>query len=242
MIEIFNQDCMEFLETLENGSVDLILTDPPYNISGNKKLYRDYRNGEPRPISFDFGEWDYNFDPIPFLELAKIKLNEYGSMIIWTSEQLFPIYRQWFAENMYPKQLLIWVKQNPIPQFRLVGYRQATELAFWASNGKISKDNPNFIFQTQQEMTNVFFEPIVQGKERTDHPTQKPLSIFNQLVRTHCKQGGLVVDPFLGSGTTAVACAITDRNFKGCELDKKYFEIAKQRVHLVERENQFRLF
>ena len=242
MIEIFNQDCMEFLETLENESVDLILTDPPYNISGNNKLYRDYRSGEHRDISFDFGEWDYNFNPIPFLELAKTKLNKYGSIIVWTSEQLFPIYRQWFAENMYPKQMFIWVKQNPIPQFRLIGYRQATEIAYWASNGKITKDNPNFIFQTQKEMTNVFFEPIVAGKERTEHPTQKPLSIFTQLVRTHCREGGLVVDPFLGSGTTAVACAMTDRNFKGCELDKKYFDIAQQRVDLVKTENSMRLF
>ena len=122
-----------------------------------------------------------------------------------------------------------------------MGYRQATELAYWASNGKLSKDNPNFLFQAQREMTNVFYAPVVQGKERTEHPTQKPLSIFTQLVRTHCRQGGLVIDPFLGSGTTAVACATTDRNFKGCELDEKYFKIAQERVNMVTQENSFRL-
>ena len=110
MIEIFNQDCMDFLNTLEDDSVDLVLTDPPYNVSGKRKFYRDYKSGEQRDISFDFGEWDYNFDPIPFLDLAKTKLNKYGSIIVWTSEQLFPVYRQWFAENMYPKQMFVWVK------------------------------------------------------------------------------------------------------------------------------------
>jgi DNA modification methylase len=131
---------------------------------------------------------------------------------------------------MYPKQLLIWVKTNPIPQFRLVGYRQATELMFWALKNKNKKNNPNFLFKGQREMTNVFYAPIVGGKERTSHPTQKPLSITEKIISTHCREGGVVLDPFLGSGTTAVAAQRLKRNFIGIEISSEYCKIANDRL------------
>lgn len=240
--KLYNADCMEILKQIPDSSIDLILTDPPYNISGNTRLHRMSSTGKAMDIDMDFGEWDYNFDPVPFLEESKRVLNDYGSIIVWTSEQLYGTYRNWCEENMYPKQLLVWVKQNPVPQFRKVGYRQATELAFWASKGKLGKDNPNFIFQTQQEMTNVFLAPVVAGDERTEHPTQKPLSIFTQLVNTHCRKGGIVLDPFMGSGTTGVAAISAEREFIGIELDEKYFEIAKARIGKATRKAEARLW
>lgn len=240
MTQLYNADCMDILKTIPDNSIDLVLTDPPYNISSKRKLFRS--NSTLEPISYDFGEWDYNFDPIPFLNEVKRVLNEYGNLVVWTSEQLFPTYRNWCGENLHPKQLLVWVKENPVPQFSMLGYRQATEIAFWASKGKITKDNPNFIFQTQSEMTNVFYAPVVSGRERVDHPTQKPLSIFTQLVNTHCKKGGMVLDPFMGSGTTGVACVDTGRNFIGIELSEKYFNIAKQRIDNSEHMSKLRLF
>ena len=230
MLDLRLGDCLEELKKIPDESVDLVFTDPPYNVSGKNKLYRDYRSGKSGDISFDFGEWDYDFDPIPFLQECKRVLRKDGSIIVWTSEQLFPVYRTWFAENMYPKQLFVWVKENPLPQFRLCGYRQATELMYWAAKGKIGKNNPNFIFQAQKEMTNVFYAPIVSGEERTEHPTQKPLSITIQIIKTHCREGGVVLDPFMGSGTTGVACKLLNRNFIGIEIDETYFNISKNRI------------
>ena len=136
--KIYNMDCLEGMKQLPDESVDLVFTDPPYNISQKGKIFRDYRNGKNGDINMDFGEWDYGFDMIPFLQEAKRVLKENGSVIVWTSEQLYGDYRKWFAENMYPKQLLVWVKTNPLPQFRLVGYRQATELMFWRLHWKVS--------------------------------------------------------------------------------------------------------
>jgi len=236
--KIYNMDCLEGMKQLPDESVDLVFTDPPYNISQKGKIFRNYRNGKNGDINMDFGEWDYGFDMIPFLQEAKRILKENGSVIVWTSEQLYGDYRKWFAENMYPKQLLVWVKTNPLPQFRLVGYRQATELMFWALKKKNTKDNENFIFSTQKEMTNVFYHHIVGGKERTKHPTQKPLKIIKQIVKTHCKVGGIVLDPFIGSGTTAVACVQTGRNFIGYEINKEYYDIAVGRIQSAKSQTQ----
>lgn len=227
---LIHGDCLEEMKKLSDKSVDLVFTDPPYNISQKNKIFRDYRSGKRGDIRMDFGSWDYGFETEPFLKESKRVLRDDGSVIVWTSEQLYGKYRDWFEKNMYPKQLLVWVKNNPLPQFRLVGYRQATELMFWALKNKNTKDNPNFLFQSQREMTNVFHAPIVGGKERTSHPTQKPLSITKKIIQRHCKKGGLVLDPYMGSGTVGVACKEMDRRFVGIEIDEKYFKIAERRV------------
>ena len=72
--------------------------------------------------------------------------------------------------------------------------------------------------------------PIVGGKKRTEHPTQKPLEIIRTWVENSCPEGGIVLDPFMGSGTTGVACVQTGRNFIGIEIEPKYFEIAEKRI------------
>jgi site-specific DNA-methyltransferase (adenine-specific) len=227
---IIHGDCLEILPQIESGTVDLIFTDPPYNISQKNKIFRDYRNGKEGNIVMDFGEWDYDFDMIPFLLESKRILKETGSVIVWTSEQMYGKYREWFAKHMYPKQLLVWVKTNPLPQFRLVGYRRATELMFWALKNKNTKNNENFLFSTQKEMNNVFYAPIVGGIERTDHPTQKPLSITSKIIQTHCQVGGIVLDPFAGSGTTLVAAKNLGRRYIGIEKEEKYYNIAVDRI------------
>lgn len=231
--KIVQGDCIEIMKQIPDESIDLIFTDPPYNISQPKKIFRDYRNGKRADIKMDFGKWDYGFSIEPFLKEAKRVLRADGSIIVWTSEQLYGKYRKWFEENMYPKQLLVWVKTNPLPQFRLVGYRQATELLFWALKNKNKKNNPNFLFQGQKEMTNIFYAPIVGGKERTKHPTQKPLSITKKIIQTHCRKNGIVLDPFLGSGTTAVACKQLERNFIGIEKEENYVRISEARLKAI---------
>ncbi len=228
--QIIEGNYLEIIKEIPNKSIDLVFTDPPYNISQKKKIFRDYRSGKRGDINFDFGEWDYNFDPIPFLEEAKRVLRDDGSIIVWMGEQIFAIYRTWFEKNMHPKQLLIWEKTNPIPSFRLVGYRQTTELMYWATKNKLKKNCPNFLFQKQEEMKNVFHAPIVGGRERTKHPTQKPLSICQEIIKRHCREGGIVLDSFTGSGTIPLAAKNLNRNFIGIEISKEYCDIAKQRL------------
>ena len=233
--KILQGDCLEIMKDIPDNSIDLVFTDPPYNISQHKKIFRDYRSGKRADIKMDFGEWDYGFEIEPFLKEAKRVLRDDGSIIVWTSEQLYGKYREWFGKNMYPKQLLVWVKINPLPQFRLVGYRQATELLFWALKNKNTKNNPNFLFQTQKEMKNVFYAPIVGGRERTEHPTQKPLSVTEEIIKRHCRKDGIILDPFMGSGTTAVAAKKLGRNYIGIELNPDYIKIAEARIKAIQQ-------
>jgi len=247
-------DCMDILPQLPPESVDLHFWDIPYNISCKTKIFRDYRqaNGTKKSanISFNFDEksekqWDHDFDPIPILDASIASLHSTGSWIIWCSEQQYGTLRQWGLDRgFHPRQMIIWVKSNPLPQFRLTGYRQATEIAIqiskepekithlmiWIAKGPIGRKNPNFIFTHQNEMTNVIYAPIVSGKEKTGHPTQKPLSVCQKIIKTHCKTGGTVFDGFSGSGTSAEAAYSLRRNFIAVEQQDCWNKIAQQRI------------
>jgi len=91
---VIQGDCLEVMKQIPDNSIDLIFTDPPYNISKKNKIFRDYRSGKNGNISMDFGEWDYNFQIEPFLIESKRVLRDDGSIIVWTSEQLFGRYRK----------------------------------------------------------------------------------------------------------------------------------------------------
>lgn len=240
---IYNMDALEFLRILPDKSIDLLFCDPPYNVSHSGKIFKDYRRktGDQvhSVISYDYGEWDYNYDPIPFLNEASRVLIDGGSFVIWTSEQLYGVYRQWAedTEGMLAKQMLIWIKSNPVPNFRKVSHRQATELMIWISKGPIGTKNPNFIFTTQQDSVNYKFAPICGGKERLrrpdtgkTHPNQKPLSICEWIIKMHCKEGGIVVDPYCGVGSIPAAAKNTGRKFIGNDLDPIYVDMARSRL------------
>jgi site-specific DNA-methyltransferase (adenine-specific) len=92
--KIFCEDCLEGMKKIPDNSVDLVFTDPPYNISQKGKIFKDYRNGKNKDINMDFGEWDYEFNMIPFLQETKRVLKDNGSIIVWTSEQLYKNYRK----------------------------------------------------------------------------------------------------------------------------------------------------
>lgn len=235
----YNMDAVEFLKQLPDKSVDLVFTDPPYNVSQKKKIYRDYRSGRHAHIEYDYGEWDYNYDPTPFLSESRRVLVDGGSLIIWTSEQLYGTYRDWAerTDGMLAKQMLIWIKSNPVPNFRKVSKRQATELMIWISKGPISKSNPNFIFTTQEESLNWKKAPICGGKERLkrpdtgkSHPNQKPLSMCKWIIEAHCRPDGLIIDPYCGVGSIPAAAIQTGRHFIANDLDPVYISMSRKRL------------
>ena len=228
--QVVQGDCLEVMKGMPDKCVDLVLTDPPYNISQKNKIYRDYRSGKRADISFDYGEWDYGFNILPVLEESKRLLKQYGQWIVFCAEQQIGMYRKWLGDNGHFKQILIWEKTNPLPQFRKCGYRQATEIMMWAYREKPTKKEQHFNFLLQEEMKNIFRFPICGGNERTEHPTQKPLKLVQELLKRHSFENDLILDPFLGSGTTAVAAKQLGRNFIGIEINEKYCKIARDRL------------
>jgi DNA modification methylase len=229
---LVHDDCFNYLKQIKNKSIDLILVDPPYLISksSNFKNYSDKANSDIitkyGKHSIDFGDWDKeDIDwNLLFKEYYRI-LKDGGTLIffydIWKSTMIKDI-----ADLCKFKQPRIcqWQKTNPVPINSKINYlSNATEYFFTFIKGK----KPTF----HSEYDNgVYRYPLCHGKERLEHPTQKPLSLIMDLVKKHSNEGDLVLDTFAGTGTTGEACLMLKRNYILIERDENYFSLIKNRL------------
>ena len=241
--KIYNQDCLELMKDIPDKSVDLVLTDPPYNLDFSKydsltdKTGRKFHHTENT-------KWDLkeNFDLKEiskklFKEFDRI-LKESGSIIIFGCQEWAYYYYEPAIENNFDlKCQIIWIKSNPIPQIRHKNYRSAHENIVWFARYNPKKVPITFNFINQKEMKNVFEYPILGGKERLRdkdnqalHPTQKQLDLIRKLVSIHSNEKDLVIDCFAGLGTTAVACKQLNRDFICGDISKEYCDIANKRL------------
>lgn len=138
-----------------------------------------------------------------------------------------PIINMLTANDYTVKDLIKWIKNNPMPRNRDRRYVQDTEYAIWAvkNGGKWTFNRPSDKPYLRAE----YHYPIVPGSQRL-HPTQKPVALMGDLVRVHTNPGDIVLDPFMGSGSTGVACRQLNREFIGIEKDPISWKIAKDRV------------
>jgi len=229
-------DCLEVMKYIPDKSVDLVLTDPPYNISRPmvidrtklKKLYR------PSKLSYDFGEWDkWDYDTFTnflwdWIRQVYRVLKKDGQFYTFCSkERMETIWNIWEALGGKPKNIIVWVKPHSAPNFQKT-WHNVTEFIFYGQKEKFKPLN----FGSHKEIYNAIFCPNISvfRKENTPHPTQKPLKVIKKLINVSSKEDDLILDPFLGSGTTAVAAKHLKRNFIGIEIDEKYCEIARKRL------------
>ena len=229
---IINGDCFEELKKLDSGSVDLIIIDPPYNISRNSN-FKSYSEGTSKElvtkyagISIDFGDWDkqdLNWDSL-FYEYYRI-LKKSGTIVIfydiWKSNEI----KESAELNKFKQPRVgMWMKTNPVPINSKLNYlSNATEFFFTFVKGK--KPTFHSVYDN-----GVYRYPICHGKERYDHPTQKPLALISDIINKHSNEGDVVLDNFAGTGTTAHACILNNRNYIVIERDDKYFDILKSRI------------
>ncbi|MCF8013177.1 site-specific DNA-methyltransferase [Candidatus Woesearchaeota archaeon] len=226
-------DCLEYLKTLPDNSVDLVVTDPPYNVSQKANIKYGNLN-----IVKNFGEWDFGFDPEPVMAELKRVLKPKGQIFVFCSTEQIPQYMAIFKQNWFFRNLLVWCKTNPAPRLSKTNFVFANEYILYAINDPETKPGQvTFNFQGHKEMHNTLITSALQGKERLRdenhkavHPTQKPLSILRKLIEIASNRGDIVLDPFMGVGSTAVACKETGRNFLGCDLDKIYHAISLKRI------------
>ena len=178
------------------------------------------------PPKTDFGEWDkkeIDFFTV-FKEFYRV-LKPSGTIVcffdIWKMQYL----KQIAEENKFKQfRLIRWDKTNPVPVNSKLNYlSNATEYALTCVKG----GKPTF---HSEYNPGIFKYPICSGKERTEHPTQKPVSLMRDLLDIHTNEGDTVLDAFMGSGSTGIACKNLNRNFIGIELDENYFNIAKERI------------
>jgi len=223
-MNLIQGDCLKIMENLiEQGvTVDAIITDPPYNIARDNNFHTMGRKG------IDFGEWDKDFDLFSWIDKGVQLLNKDGSMIIFNDwKNLGDICNYAESKGMIVKDMLRWEKSNPMPRNRDRRYITDYECAIWLVN-----KNAKWVFNRTDEKYQrpKFVGSLTPQNERTGHTTQKPVYLMEELIKIHTNQKDLVLDPFMGSGTTGIACKNLNRNFIGIELDDKYFKIAKERI------------
>ncbi|MDH2997613.1 DNA methyltransferase [Pasteurellaceae bacterium LFhippo2] len=226
-IQLFHNDCMQqMLELQEKGiKVDHIITDPPYAISAENNFHT---MNNPRK-GVDFGDWDWGFDPTIWLDRAMPLLNENGSMIIFCSYRFISqITNKIESLGGVVKDILVWQKANPMPRNINRRYVQDMEFMLWAVKSKKTK----WIFNKPEDkpyQRGFFQTPTLLGKERTAHPTQKPIALMKEIIQLHTHSEQVILDPFMGVGSTGVASVMLNRQFIGCEQNIRWFEIAKER-------------
>lgn len=208
-----------------NVKVNHIITDPPYNISheNNFNTLKCPRQG------VDFGEWDKNFDLFSWIPKYEKILEKNGSMIIFCSYRYISFIIKTMEEsNLEVKDVLVWKKSNPMPRNIERRYVQDMEFAIWGV-----KKGAKWVFNKDKKkpyMRSIFETSTVSGNERTSHPTQKSLQLMQDIIKIHTNENDVVIDPFMGSGTTGLACLNLNRRFIGIELDKNYFNLSIDRL------------
>lgn len=224
MIKLIQGDCIEMMRTLPDQSIDAIITDPPYNIAKKNNFKTMGRAG------IDFGEWDKGFDLFSYIDEIPRILSKNGSVVIFNDwKNIGNIARYCEEKGLVIKDLLRWKKTNPMPRNRDRRYITDYEVAVWCVNKK-SKWTFNRLSDTYQRPE--FVGSLTSGKEKTSHSTQKPLWLMEEILKIHTNENDTVLDMFMGSGTTMVACQNLNRNGIGIELDKDYFKIAEKRIDL----------
>jgi DNA modification methylase len=224
-------DSYELMKDLPAQSIDLILTDPPYNLSqystGNIKL--SWR----KDINNDLADWDKKtFDPSEWLREFKRVLKPTGNIFAFTSYNLLGKWHEVFDPEFDTFQFMVWHKTNPAPKIRRAGFLNSCELVVCVWN-----KGHTWNFSNQRDMHNFIETPICMGKERLKnpkHPTQKPVKVLEHIIKIASNAGETVLDPFMGVGSTGVAAVKNARKFLGIEIDKKYFAAAKRRMRSIQ--------
>jgi len=232
MISLYKGDCLEVMDKLiaDGVKVDAVITDPPYNIARANNFHTMGRAG------IDFGEWDKDFDLFSYIDLAYKLLSPDGSIVIFNDwKNLGDIVKYAESLGFVCKDMIRLEKSNPMPRNRDRRYITDYECAVWLTMPKAK-----WIFNRQSE---TYERPRFIGSvEKGLHPTQKNTNLMEWLVNIHTNENHTVLDPFMGSGTTGVACVNTNRNFIGIEMDDKYFEIATKRIGDAKNECNSKLF
>jgi DNA modification methylase len=247
---IIQGDCIEALQKIPAGSVDLVFADPPYNMQLKNALYRP-NNTKVDGVDdawdkFDsFSDYD-NFCAAWLTECRRV-LKDTGS--IWVIGSYHNIFRAgtvmlnlgfWILNDV------TWYKTNPMPNFMGRRFTNATETLLWCSKGEHYKKytfNHKIMkkYNGDKQMTSVWYTGLCTGGERLKgadgkkaHSTQKPEELLKRVILSTTKQGDIVLDPFFGTGTTGAVAKKLKRNYVGIEKEAEYAALAERRISAIQ--------
>ena len=213
--QMIHGDALNLLPKLPKSSVRLLLTDPPYNVSRKNNLQSMNRKG------VSFGNWDVGFDQLEWITLAEPSLMPGASIIIWNDwKNLGSIANFLESIKIIPKRMLTLVKSNPFPRNLSRSFVQATEHALWAV-----KAGDKWVFNKSKDKgyeNGVFRAPV----QKASHPTKKSDALFEEIISILSNENDLILDPFVGGGTTAYAAEKLNRKHISFEKDNSYYREA----------------
>jgi site-specific DNA-methyltransferase (adenine-specific) len=231
---ISNNDSLKITKLMKDNSIDLILTDPPYNI-GKFMHDRNTNMGKLRKNHFSATDWDnLEFDEWvtkmdEFLEESARIIKYGGSMIIFMSLiKIETIIKLAEKHKFYYKTTGIWHKKNPMPRNMNLHFINSTEAWIYFTFKKRTG-----VFNNNNKAIHDFFETGLTPKNEKrfgSHPTQKPEKLIETFVKLLSNKGDIIFDPFMGSGTIGKVALNLDRIFYGIEISKEYYEITKKRL------------
>ncbi len=242
--KIINGDSLEELKKIPRETFNLIFADPPYNLQLKSELTRPDRS----KVNAVNDKWDKfenfkNYDDFTYEWLSECKRILKKDGAIWVIGSYHNIFRVGTAIQNLGYWILndvIWNKNNPMPNFRGTRFTNAHETLIWASKSEKSKYTFNYqslkCLNDDLQMRSNWDLPICNGSERLKkdgkkiHSTQKPEALLHRILLATTNKNDLILDPFLGSGTTATVAKKLGRNYFGIEKEKIYFKAAEHRL------------
>lgn len=216
--EVYNMDCMEAIKLLDDNSIDLVVMDPPYLLNLNKIKNTSSINNYANEL---MGLKD-GFD-LKVLDMLIPKMKKIN-MYIYCSKRQVKDLIEYFINKDCNYEILTWHKQNPSPLINN-NYLPDTEYVIFAREKGVK------LYGSYHTKRKYYISGVNQiDKKKYKHPTIKPLPFIENHIINSSKEGDLILDCYCGSGTTLVGAIETNRKFIGFEIDKNYYEIAKQRV------------
>ena len=244
-------DSLKELQKISAQSVDMVFSDPPYNLQLSKTLYRP----DSTKVSGVNDDWDkfnnfHDYDVFTKKWLSEVKRILKPDGCLWVIGSYHNIYRIGYVLqnlNFWILNDMIWRKTNPMPNFKGTRFTNAHETLIWAANSKCSKYTFNYqtmklLNGNKQMRSDDWLINICSGQERLKntnnkklHNTQKPEELLLRVVLSSTNPGDLVLDPFFGTGTTGVVCKKLGRKFIGIEKNATYIKEAKKRILKVNK-------
>ena len=248
--QVIAGDCIDVMNSLPAGSVDLIFADPPYNL----QLKGDLHRPDNSKVDAVDDHWDqfnsfraYDEFTTAWLKAARRLLKPNGAIwVIGSYHNIFRVGASLQNEGFWILNDVVWRKSNPMPNFRGKRFTNAHETMIWAGKSEDSKYTFNYealkALNEGIQMRSDWVLPICTGHERMKdeqgdkaHPTQKPQSLLHRVLVGSTNPGDVVLDPFFGTGTTGAVAKMLGREFIGIEREASYRAVAEKRIASVRK-------
>jgi len=250
--QIIQGDCILAMNSLPAASIDLVFADPPYNLQLQNELHR------PNMTKVDAvdDQWDkfesfevYDEFTRAWLSSCKRVLKKSGTIwVIGSYHNIFRVGTIMQDLGFWMLNDVVWIKTNPMPNFRGVRFTNAHETLIWASTGQGARYTFNHqamkgLNEDKQMRSDWWIVPLATGSERLRdengdkaHSTQKPEALLYRVILASSNPGDVVLDPFMGSGTTGVVAKRLHRRWIGIEKEESYIRLANKRISAVQPE------